>query len=467
MITSSVKRRRSPMQWIRPIRAGTVGVLASALVLAPISVQAQSIGFIRDAETEKLLRDYAKPIFKVAGLETQNIRVHVVKANAFNAFVVDGQNMFINYGTLMKSKTPNQVIGVMAHETGHIAGGHLQGLRQAASGARSAALMAQILGIATIAVSAVAGGGNLGAAGAGVLYGGQSVAQRTLLSYRRGQESSADQAAVTYLDATKQSARGMLETFEYFQSQGLASLQYVDPYIQSHPMPQQRISQLRQLATSSPYFEKLNSPDLQLRHDLVRAKLSGFLDDPRIVFNRFPNRDQSLPAVYARTIAKCRSGGAQACASDLDALISRNPDNPYFWELKGEFLIRWGRGAEAVAPLREAVSLAPDESLTRIMLAQALLGSNDRRNADEAITVLRQALVTENTHALGYRLLSQAYGRKQLIAQADLASAQSSLYSNDLERAKTFAARAKSKFKRGTPGWIKADDILSYQPPKR
>ncbi len=467
MLSSTVMRRRSLMRWIRALRASFAGLIASALVLAPIPVQAQSISFIRDAETEKLLRDYAKPIFKVAGLETQNIRVHVVKANAFNAFVVDGQNMFINYGTLMKSKTPNQVIGVMAHETGHIAGGHLHGLRQAASGARSAALMAQILGLVTIAASAVAGGGNLGAAGAGVLYGGQAAAQRTLLSYRRGQESSADQAAVTYLDATKQSARGMLETFEYFQSQGLTSLQYVDPYIQSHPMPQQRISQLRQLATSSPYFEKLDSPDLQQRHDLVRAKLSGFLDNPRIVFNRYPNSDQSLPAVYARTIAKCRSGGAGACASDLDMLISRYPDNPYFWELKGEFLIRWGRGGEAVGPLREAVSLAPDESLTRIMLAQALLGSNDRSNADEAITVLRQALVKENTHALGYRLLSQAYGRKQLIPQADLASAQSSLYSNDLKRAKKFAARAKSKFRRGSPGWIKADDIISYQPPKR
>jgi len=467
MFSSTVKRRRSLTRWNRAIRAGIASLLASTLVLAPIPVQAQSISFIRDAETEKLLRDYAKPILKVAGLETQNIRVHIVKATAFNAFVVDGQNMFINYGTLMKSKTPNQVIGVMAHETGHIAGGHLHGLRQAAAGARSAALMAQILGLVTIAAGAVAGGGDIGAAGAGVLYGGQSMAQRTLLSYRRGQESSADQAAVTYLNATKQSARGMLETFEYFQSQGLTSLQYVDPYIQSHPMPQARISQLRELAISSPYFEKLDPPELQLRHDLVRAKLSGFLDNPRIVFNRYPNSDQSLPAVYARTIAKCRSGGAGACASDLDRLISEHPDNPYFWELKGEFLTRWGRGGEAVAPLREAVSLEPGESLPRIMLAQALLGSNDRANADEAITVLRQALVKENTHALGYRLLSQAYGRKQLIGQADLASAQSSLYSNDLKRAKKFAARAKSKFRRGSPGWIKADDILSYQPPKR
>ena len=467
MFTSEVKRRCSTERWTRRIRAGLAGLLASALALTPMSAQAQSISFIRDSETETLLRDYARPILKVAGLETQNIRVHIVKDAALNAFVVDGQNMFINYGLIMKAKTPNQVIGVIAHETGHIAGGHLHGLRQAAKGARTAAIMAQVIGLLVVGGSAAAGAGGYGSAGTGLIYGGQSMAQRTLLSYRRGQESAADQAAVTYLNATKQSSQGMLETFEYFASQQLGSLQYIDPYIQSHPMPAQRIMQLRELATQSPYFHKPDPPELQLRHDLVRAKLSGFLDNPRIVFNRYPTSDQSLPAFYARTIAKCRSGGAQACGADLDTLIAQKPENPYFWELKGEFLIRWGRGGEAIAPLRKAVTLAPRESLTRIMLAQALLASNNTRNADEAITVLRQALVKENTNPLGYRLLSQAYGRKQLIAQADLASAQSNLYSNKLTQAKKFAKRAKAQFKRGSPGWIKADDIVSYEPRRR
>jgi len=200
----------------------------------------------------------------------------------------------------------------------------------------------------------------------------------------------------------------------------------------------------------------------------MRAKLSGFLDEPQIAFNRYPRSDQSLPARYARTIASCRLSGADACMPSLKALLAEQPQNPYFWELIGEFEIRWGRAEKAIQPLRKAVKLAPKESLTRIMLAQALLGSGEgKAHADEAITHLRKALVREDTHALGYRLLSQAYGRKQQIAQADLASAQSSFYSNDLERAKAFATRAKAKFKDGSPGWLKADDIINYKPPSR
>ena len=454
--------------WLGWARAGLAGLFALSVIASSYPARAQYISFIRDAETERLLRDYARPIFKVAGLSTQDIHVHIVKDNGFNAFVVDGRNMFINYGTLMKSKTPNQVIGVIAHETGHIAGGHLAGLRQAATGARTAALMAQVLGILIMGAGiAAGGGGDAGAAGAGVLYGGQSAAQRTLLTYRRGQESAADQAAVNYLNATRQSARGMLQTFEYFADQGLTSLQFTDPYMQSHPMPQQRITQLRGLAHNSAYFNAKDPLKLQLRHNMVRAKLSGFLDNPRIVFNRYPRTDRSLSSRYARAIANCRLSGAEACLPDLNALVAQYPKNPYFWELKGEFLIRWGRAGDAIAPLRKAVKLAPKESLMRIMLAQALLSTDDGRHADEVIKTLRHALVKESTHATGYSLLSRAYGRKQQIAQADLASAQSSLYSNDVKRAKMFATRAKSKFLRGSPGWLKADDITNYQPSKR
>ena len=453
----------------RAFRAGLAGLLALSVTAPCYPARAQAISFIRDAETEQLLRDYARPILKVAGLDSREIDVHIDKQDSFNAFVVDGHNMFINYGTLMKSNTPNQVIGVIAHETGHIAGGHLAGMRQAASGARTAALMAQILGLLVAAGGVAAGaGGDVGAAGVGILYGGQTAALRTLLTYRRGQESAADQAAVDYLNATRQSARGMLKTFEYFADQSLTSLQLADPYMQSHPMPQQRIVQLRDLARSSKYFNSKDSVQLQLRHDLVRAKLSGFLENPKIVFNRYPQSNQSLPARYARTIASCRMSGASVCASGLNALAAQYPENPYFWELIGEFRIRWGQANAAIAPLRKAVELAPKHSLTRIMLAQALMaGGSGRGYADQAITHLRKALVREDTHVLGYRLLSQAYGRKQQIAQADLASAQSSFFSADLKRAKAFATRAKTKFKRGSPGWLKADDIINYQPPKQ
>lgn len=440
---------------------------AMAILAAPAPAQAQ---FIRDAEIERLLSDYAEPILKAAGLGGQNIKVHIVRDDSFNAFVVDGRNMFMNSGTIMKASTPNQVIGILAHEAGHIAGGHLSGRRQAASRARSAALMAQILGLLGIAAGAVAGGdADVGGAASGLIFGGQSIAQRTLLSYVRAQESAADQAALSYLNATQQSVRGMIETFEYFADQSLLSRRFMDPYVVSHPMPRQRIAQLQSLAKKSRYFDKKDPPELQLRHDLVRAKLWGFLErDPRAILNRYPMSDQSLPALYARAIAKCRGSGPRSCMADLDALIKKRPSNPFFWELKGEWLIRGGQPAAAVAPLRKAVELAPRESLTRIMLGQALLNSGKGGKAlDESIKNLRRALARETQHALGYRMLATAYGRKKKYAEAELASAHAYLYEGNLKLAKVQATRAKSKLRRGSASWVQADDIINYEPPKR
>ena len=440
-------------------------VLAAAVVLGTRPVLAA--GLIRDAETESLIRDYAKPIFDVAGLGSHGIKIHLINNRSFNAFVVDGQNMFFHVGTLMKSTTPNQVIGVIAHETGHITGGHLSRLRQAVAGARSASLMLQIIGLAAMALGAAAGSGSAGQIGMGTLYGGQSAAQRTILAYRRAEESAADQAALSFLNGTKQSARGMLQTFQFFASQNLTSLSNVDPYLQSHPMPQQRIVQLRQLAEASPYFDRRDPPELQLRHDLMRAKLAGFLENPRTVYNKYPQSDQSLPARYARAIATYKRSGVRPFLPKIEALIAAHPNNPYFHEVKGQFLFESGNARKAIGPLSTAVKLAPREGLIRIMLAQAMLAGGNKTDIDPAIEHLRKALVRENTSALGYRQLASAYAKKRKISQAELASAQAYFYEGNLELAKVQAKRAKAKFRPGTPNWIKADDILSFQPPKK
>jgi predicted Zn-dependent protease len=226
--------------------------LSAALIVATQPARAQ--GLIRDAEIENLLRVYSKPIFKVAGLAQQKINIHLIGQRSFNAFVVDGHNMFCHVGTLIRAETPNQVIGVIAHETGHIAGGHLSRLRQAMSHARSTSMMLRVLILAATAAGAVAGV-NVGAAGAGALLGGETLTQRYVLSYRRSEESSADQAGLSYLNATGQSAKGMLDTFAYLANQGLGSLKYADPYVQSHPFPSQRITRLRDLARASRYFD--------------------------------------------------------------------------------------------------------------------------------------------------------------------------------------------------------------------
>ena len=455
------------------LRATLVGVLAAAQIA---STSADAAGLIRDAETEGLIRLYAKPIFEVAGLGSQAIEIHVVNDPTFNAFVLDGHNMFVNAGTLMQAKTPNQVIGVIAHESGHIAGGHLARLRLQISRAKSAALMLQLLGLAAMVGGAVAGAPGLGQAGMGVAFGGQDAAIRSVLAYQQDEESSADQAAVKFLNATRQSGRGMIETFEAMNTK-LIGIQGINPYLQTHPLPQQRMVQLRNLVESSPYYDNVDPPELQARHDLMKAKLFGFLDEPKAVFVRYPQTDQSLPALYARAIATYRQSGMKEAAPLLDALIAAKPDWPYFYEIKGQFLFESGNPPAAVPPLREAVRLAPDEPLIRVMLGQALLGTNDPKVVDEAISDLRTALAREDSSTIGYRQLAQAYARKaeqaqavsakqQFMAQAELASAEAYFYEGQLKLAKQQAKRAKAGFIDGTPNWIKADDILAFEIPQ-
>lgn len=463
------RRRRPPAAY-----ALFVAFLIGAL-LAPITANAR--GLIRDAEIESLMRAYAKPILRTAGLGANNIKIHLVNDRNFNAFVVDGQNMFINAGTLMISDTPNQVIGVIAHETGHITGGHLARLRIQVSKAKSTALMLQILGLAAAVGGGLAGVPNAGQLGMGAAMGGMDAAMRNFLAYRQTEESSADQAAVEFLNATKQSGRGMLETFDVLADK-LRGIQGINPYLMSHPLPQTRISQLRALVEASPYYDKEDPPELQFRHDLIRAKLSGFLEKPEIAFNRYKKSDTSLPSIYARAIATYRQSGVDAAMPLLDRLIDAQPNWPYFYELKGQFLFESGRGAEAIAPLRKAVELAPHEALIQIMLAQALLGTEDNRYLDEAVRNLRQALTRETSSARGYRQIASAYARKadlakasgakrNFMAQASLASAEAYFYEGRLKLAKQLAKRAQEGLPNGTPNWIRANDILTFELPKR
>jgi predicted Zn-dependent protease len=268
----------------------------------------------------------------------------------------------------------------------------------------------------------------------------------------------------------------MLETFE-FMADKLKGIQGINPYLLTHPLPQQRLVQLRELVTSSPYYEATDPPELQVRHDLVKAKLYGFLDQADTVFNRYPKSDQTLPAIYARAIATYRQSGVQAAMPQIDALIAAQPDWPYFHEIKGQFLFESGNVSAAVAPLREAVRLSPNEPLIRIMLGQVLVGTNNPKYVDEAITNLRTALAREDSSAMGYRQLAAAYARKaetvqaegakrNYMAQASLASAEAYFYEGQLRLAKQQAKRAKAGFVDGTPNWIRAEDILAFEVPR-
>jgi predicted Zn-dependent protease len=420
---------------------------------------------VRDAEIEQLLRDYTTPVLRAAGLGPQNIQVVIINSRAFNAFVMDGRRIFVNAGALFESTTPNQIIGVLAHEAGHIAGGHLAKMRQEMANAQTQLIIGMLLGVGAMVAGAKAGAGEgAGQVGMAALHATPEIIRRSLLSYVRAQEEQADKAAVKFLNATGQSAKGMHETFRRFADQTMFTARFVDPYIQSHPMPAERVRALEEVARTSQYWDKKDAPELQHRHDMMRAKLAGFLDRPDTIARRYPASDTSLPARYARAISAYRFSDVRSAVAQIDALIQAQPNNPYFHELKGQALLESGRGAEAVAPLRRAASLAPNAHLIRAMLAQALVSTNDKRQADEAVAILRDVLIHEKELVGGYRQLAMAYGQKGDVAQADLASAQASFASGDFKTARELAARAKTRLPTGSPGWVKADDIATYRP---
>jgi predicted Zn-dependent protease len=439
-----------------------VAFAALILIAAPVSrAPAQELSLIRDAETEALIADYTMPIFRAAGVASNNIKVHLVNDTSFNAFVVDGRNMFINTGSILLSETPNQLIGVIAHETGHITGGHITSLRQQIAKMQTAALMLQALSLGAIIGGAATGNGDTAQAGTAMMFGGQQVLIRSILSYRRAQESAADRAGVEFLTKSHQSPAGMLKTFRYFADQSVGTIK-VDPYIQSHPVPMDRIAQLQQIAEKSPYFNEKDSPQLQLRHDLVRAKIYAYTykNNPQRVLRQYS--DNGLPARYARAIVKFHGGGYQAAAPALDELIAAMPQNPWFYELKATFLMESGDAKSAVAPFRKAVSLVQRSGFMRIELAQAILESGSG-TADEALQLLRVALLDEDQSYLGYRLQSQAYGKLKRYPEADLSAALASFHQGDVKNAKMLAERAKNGLPQGTPGWVKADDIVNFK----
>jgi predicted Zn-dependent protease len=449
-------------------------VAAAAIALTPFSAahaQAKGPPVLRDTETEQLLREYTRPILRVAGLEKQDIQMVIVNEGSFNAFVADGRRIFVNYGAILQSETPNQIIGVLAHETGHLAGGHLSKLREQLANAQTQMIIAMLLGAGAMAVGSTRGSGSAGNnglanAGAAALAGPQEMIRRTLLSYQRQQEENADRAGVKFLTATQQSPKGMYETFKRFTSESLFAARGADPYLQSHPMPAERVASLQEFASASPYWDKKDDPALQLRHDMVRAKISAFMERPETVYRRYPLTNDSMPARYARAISTYLHGDLRSALAQIDALIQVQPNNAYFYEVRGQALLEGGKPAEAIPALRKAVALSNNAPLIEMLLGQALVGSDNKAYTDDAVRILRAAVAREPEAVLGYMQLAMAYGRKGDYAEADLASAQAAYLRGDNKTARELATRAKTRFAVGTPGWVKADDIVASKPPR-
>ncbi len=454
---------------VRKARSLAANIALLSLIVSQ-SFTAQAAGrpaLIRDAEIEGLLRLYTKSTFKAAGLNPSSVKAYVIADRNINAFVAGGQRIFVHTGLFTKTKTPNEVIGVLAHETGHIAGGHLAKLKSEMADASAQRIIGMLLGAAAVVGGAATGSTEASQVGQGVIIGSQGLAQRNFLSYQRSMEASADQAALRYLNATGQSTKGMLTLFEKLANESLASAQGVDPYLLSHPMPLERIRNLETAARKSPNFDKRDDAALQLRHDLVKAKLAGFMESTQFVFQKYPKSDTSMPARYARSIAMFRRGDLKNAIPVIDSLIDDVPQNPYFWELKAQAYNDAGQYKLALPAVRKARELLPNNGLIQIMEAETLIGIGDTTNVNAALKSLQFARKTENDSPLLYKLSAQAYAIKGDVPRAELATAEYAVASGDRELAQQKSARAVRLFKKGTPEWLRATDLLALSTRKK
>jgi predicted Zn-dependent protease len=447
---------------LRHLKAAIAGLALAGMIASPVApafAQGEpSISIIRDTEIEEILHEDADPIFTAAGLEPKAVQIHIIQDPTLNAFSAMGQQLFLNTGLILETKSPNQLIGVMAHETGHIAGGHI-----ARSGAIGRAAMTPMLvSIGLGILAALAGAPDAAAA---LVFNASYFGEISVLGYSREQESRADQAAATYLEKAGMSGRGLVDFFNNFRYQEVFDDEKKFPFFRDHPLTDDRIEALAARVQQQPHYDAVDTPEALARHEVMRAKLEGFLDGPGQVLQDYPETDTSFPARYARAIALYRQTETEPALKAIDALLADQPNNPYLWELKGQVLFESGRAKEAEGPHRRSVELKPDAPLLKINLGQALIAENDPAKLDEAVALVRRAVGAEPENALAWRLLSEAYDAKGDAGMARLAAAEQNFYLGQLLEARTFAYHARELLKKDSPEWRRATDIILASKP--
>ncbi len=425
------------------------------LVEAGSLAHAQRISFIRDTEVENTIRAYATPLFEAAGLNPSGIEIHIVNDKSLNAFVAGGLKLFINTGLLLKAEHPGQVIGVIAHETGHISGGHLSRSQDAFKNASNQAIVAMVLGAAAALASGRAD------VGLGVSAGGNELAMRNLLAFTRAQETSADQAGVNFLDRTGQSAKGLLEFMEILSGQELLVIERQDPYVRTHPLTMDRIEFLKEHVSKSRYSSVPIRPEYAEMHRRMRAKLFAFTEPPARTLARYKADDKSLEARMARAIAYYRKPDLTNALPLIDKLIEERPQDPYLYEIKGQILFENARAQEALLAYRESARLMPNAPLILVSLAQVELEVNDDSLLPQAQAHLNQSLRAEPDNAFAWRQLAIAYGRSGNDGMTSYAMAEHALLNGNVSEALYHAERADKLLPKGSPAWMTVQDIKS------
>lgn len=414
---------------------------------------AQSV--LRDTETEALLQDMAAPLVKAAGLEQGNVQIILLNDSSINAFVAGGQAIYIHSGLINAASTANEVQGVIAHEMGHITGGHIIRFDEGAAAATHITILSLILGVAAAAAGA-------GDAAMGVIAAGQQAAMGKFLAFSRVQESSADAAGASFLAKAGISGRGSLDFFrkllgeEYRHGYSQADEQ---TFMRTHPLSGDRIASLQEIYEKDPAWSKPSDPDLEARFLRVRAKLYGYLARSDATLAAYPPSDTSVPARYARAYAYHKDAFREKALAETDALIHSNPNDPYFLELKGQVLLESGRPAEALSALREANRLTGNKPLIASILGHALIATEDPANYEEATRVLRAAVARDRDNPFAWYQLGVIYSAQGDMPRARLASAEQQALDGNWREALSSSQSALVGLPEGTPDWLRAQDI--------
>ncbi|WP_202391696.1 M48 family metalloprotease [Pontixanthobacter luteolus] len=425
----------------------------AALTMAAQPVAAQSI--LRDAETEALLQDMADPLIEAAGLEPGNVEVVLINDGSINAFVAGGQTVYIHSGLINAADTANEVQGVIAHELGHITGGHVNRISEGMSSASNISILSLLIAAAAIAAGA-------GEAGMGIMAAGQQAAMGKFLAFSRVQESSADAAGAEYLSKAGISGRGSLEFFKKLQNLEFRyGIKQNDDatFSRTHPLSGDRISTLRETYVIDPAWDAPDDTDIQRRFERVKAKLYGFQAEPKKTLQYYPETRQDIPARYARAYAYHKSALVDKALSETEGLLQLDPQDPYFLELKGQVLLESGRPVEALEPLRKATVLTRSEPLIASMFGHALIATEDKTHFEEAEQVLRAAVGRDRLNPFAWYQLGVVYAARGDMPRARLASAEQQVMSRQYALAIRSAQFAEAGLPTGSPDWIRAQDI--------
>ncbi|HEX6859224.1 MAG TPA: M48 family metalloprotease [Caulobacteraceae bacterium] len=440
----------------RPLRnLGRAVTLAAALLTPLMATAARAQDgptLLRDTEIEEILHHDADPIFQAAGFDPKRVRILLIGDKELNAFATQGLQIGLNSGLILETENPNQLKGVIAHETGHLAGAH-----PARSGELTKAGMVPMILTMGLGVLAMAAG----APDAGAVLLGNSGYFGTLgaLGYSREQESRADQAGAGFLEKTGQSGKGLVDFFDNFRYQEVFQEARRFPYFRSHPLSSDRIELLRGRVERAKHYDAVDSAEDIALHEVMKAKLDGFLN-PQLSLTKYKETDKSFPARYARAIAYYQTKDPDRAIKLIDELIADYPENPYLYELKGQILFEFARAKEAEEPQRKSVELKPNAALLRVNLGQTLISLDDPKKLDEGIDELKKSLLDEEDNAVAWRLLAEAYDKRGDDGQARLATAEYSFAIGDEEQARIFAMRARELLDKDTVEWRRATDIV-------